>query len=385
LAQAKFVIGKMLQDQPLHGLTVCYFGHYDPDYPRHRVLKKALRCAGAEIVEVNDHSLGLVRYIKLFTKSLRCHFDLMIVAFPSHTDMPVARLACSLKRAPLIFDALISLYESEVLDRQSVHPKSLAAKKIYWIDKMACQLADITLLDCQASIRCFVGAFRLQEAKFRRLWVGADDDILKPSLYDLEKPSFTVFFTGSFIPLQGIEYIIHAAKILEQRGEDVQFVIVGAGQTLSGIADLVSDLGVRSVQFEGRVRFEELSMLMSQAHLCLGIFGTSAKAQHGIPNKVFFALATKRPVLTGDTPAMREIFAHGENIWLCPMGDAAALADAITELKQRPDLRAKIAQKGYELFLREFSINAIKTDIVAIVQELYGRQTADVLPPVIQN
>jgi glycosyltransferase involved in cell wall biosynthesis len=363
----------MLQDQLLHGLTICYFGHYDTDYPRHRVLKKALRRAGAEIAEVNDHSLGLVRYLKLFTKSLRCHFDLMIVAFPGHTDMPVARLVCSLKRAPLIFDALISLYESEVLDRQNVRPETLAAKKMYWIDKIACQLADITLLDCQASISNFVEVFRLREKKFRRLWVGADDDILNPSFYDLEKSSFTVFFTGSFIPLLGI-----AAKILVQRGEDVQFLIVGAGQTFSGIADLVSDLGVCSVQFAGRAPFEELSMLMSQAHLCLGIFGTSVKAQHGIPNKVFFALATKRPVVTGDTPAMREIFAHGENIWLCPVGHAAALADAITELKQRPDLRAKIAQKGYELFLREFSIDAIKTDIVAIVQELYGRQTTDI-------
>jgi len=63
----------MLQDQLLRGLIICYFGHYDPAYPRHRVLKKALRRAGEEIVEVNDHSLGLARYLKLLTKSLRCH------------------------------------------------------------------------------------------------------------------------------------------------------------------------------------------------------------------------------------------------------------------------------------------------------------------------
>jgi glycosyltransferase involved in cell wall biosynthesis len=374
----------MLQDQPLHGLTICYFGHYDTNYPRHRVLKKALRRAGAEIVEVNDHSLGLARYLKLFTKSLREHFDLMIVAFPSHTDMPVARLVCSLKQAPLIFDALISSYGT-ILDRQNAHPKSLAAKKTYWIDKMACQLADIILLDCQASISYFVEVFRLQEKKFRRLWVGADDDLLRPSPYPSENLPFTVFFTGTFIPLHGIEYIIHAARILEERGEAIRFVIVGTGQSYRKITAMASNLGVSNVQFEQPVRYEQLSNLISQAHLCLGIFGTSVKVQHGIPSKVFFALATQRAVVTGDTPAVRESFTHGENIWLCPTGDAAALADSITELKHRPDLRAKIAQKGYELFVRQFSINAIKTDIVAIVQELYGRQSADVLPPVIQN
>ena len=385
MAQAKFVIGKMLQDQPLHGLTVCYFGHYDPDYPRHRVLKKALRRAGAEIVEVNDHSLGLARYLKLFTKSLRCHFGLMIVAFPSHTDMPVARLVCSLKRAPLIFDALISLYESEILDRQNARPKSLAAKKTYWIDKMACQLADIILLDSHVNIRYFVEAFRSQEKKFRRLWVGADDEILRPCPYPSDNLPFTVFFTGTFIPLHGIEYIIQAAKIVEEKGEAIRFVIVGSGQSFQKITAMASDLVVTNVQFTRSVRYEQLPELMSQAHLCLGIFGTTAKAQRGVPLKVLIALASNRPVLTADTPAIREVFSHGENIWLCPVGNATALADSIVELKQCPDLRVKIARQGHELFLRAFSIDAIKKDIVAIVQGLYETQTADILPPVVQS
>ena len=253
--------------------------------------------------------------------------------------------------------------------------KSLAAKKAYWIDRMACQLADIILLDCQVSIRYFVEAFRLQERKFRRLWVGADDDILRPCPYPSDNLPFTVFFTGTFIPFHGIEYIINAAKILEERGEAIRFIIVGSGQSYQKITAMASDLAVSNVQFERPVRYEQLSHLMSQAHLCLGIFGTSAKAEHGIPNKVFFALATKRPVVTGDTPAIREIFTHGENIWLCPMGDAAALADSIVELKQRPDLRAKIAQKGYELFAREFSIDAIKQEIVSIVLDANRRSS----------
>jgi glycosyltransferase involved in cell wall biosynthesis len=132
---------------------------------------------------------------------------------------------------------------------------------------------------------------------------------------------------------------------------------------------MASDLAVSNVQFERPVRYEQLSTLMSQAHLCLGIFGTSATAQHGIPNKVFFGLATKRPVVTGDTAVMRENFTHGENIWLCPIGDAAARADSILELKHRADLREKVAQRGYELFLKEFSIDAIKQELVSIIAD----------------
>ena len=217
------------------------------------------------------------------------------------------------------------------------------------------------------SIRYFVEAFQSQEKKFRRLWVGADDNILQPCPYPSDNLPFTVFFTGTFIPLIGIEHIIKAAKILEERGEDIRLVIVGSGQSYQKITAMASDLAVSNVQFERPVRYEQLSNLMSQAHLCLGIFGTSAKAQHGIPNKVFFALATQRAVVTGDTSAMREIFTHGENIWLCPTGNAAALADSISELKRCPDLRAKIAEKGHKLFVKEFSIKANKQGVAAII------------------
>jgi len=349
------------------------------------VLKKALRQAGAEIVEVNDHSLGLVRYLKLFSKSLRCRFDLMIVAFPSHTDMPLARFVCSLKRAPLIFDALISLYESEVFDRQNARPKSVAAKKSYWIDRVACQLADTVLLENHVNIGYFVETFRSHESKFRRLGVGADDEILRPYPEPSENLTFTVFFVGTYIPLHGIEHIIRAAKILEERREAIRFVIVGSGQTYQKITAMASDLAVTNVRFEAPVRYEQLSQMMANAHLCLGVFGTSAKAGRAVPLKVLIALATRRPVLTGDTPAIREVLSHGENIWLCPVGDATALADSIAELKHRPDLRGKIAQQGYELFVNEFSINAIEKEIVAIIQELCATRVTSILPPVIAS
>jgi glycosyltransferase involved in cell wall biosynthesis len=263
-------------------------------------------------------------------------------------------------------------------------PGSLMAKKAYWIDRIACQLADIVLSDSDATTVHFAATFRLREAKFRRVWVGADDDVLKPSFYDLENSPFTVFFTGSFIPLQGVEYIVRAAKVLEQKGEDVQFILTGAGQTLQTMIDLVSDLAVSNVRFKAPMPYEQLTNAMSQAHLCLGIFGTSPKAQHGIPNKVFFAFAAKQPVVTGDTRAMREVFTHGENIWLCPPGDAQALAESLVELKHRPELRAKIAANAYEVFVRKFSINAISADIVAILRELCQTPPAEVVTPVAQ-
>jgi hypothetical protein len=41
-----------------------------------------------------------------------------------------------------------------------------------------------------------------------------------------------------------------------------------------------------------------------------------------------------------------------------------------------------IAQRGYDLFGREFSIEGIMTDVVPIVQEFYETQGTATFPPV---
>jgi glycosyltransferase involved in cell wall biosynthesis len=112
---------------------------------------------------------------------------------------------------------------------------------------------------------------------------------------------------------------------------------------------------------------------MAASDVCLGIFGTSPKAQRVIPNKVFDALAVGRPVLTADTPAVREVLTHGETAWLCPPGDPAALAEALLALRSEEGTRRRLAERGHELFVQRFSIDALARDLGAIVAEVLDR------------
>lgn len=354
----------------LVGLRVCYFGHYDPRYSRNRIIMKALRRAGATVVEAHDSSNGIARYRSLVKMAMQIRFDLMVVGFMGHTDVPLARAICSWKRRPLIFDAFISLYDSAVWDRKLVSARSLRARKLYCVDRLACQLADIVLLDTETHIDYFTGTFGVSRAKFRRLWVGADDEYMFPRSDVPLAKDFTVFFYGSFIPLHGVEYIIQAASLLESAGEAVNFILAGSGQTFPEARRLAEELRLNTVRFVGRVPYEDLPRLMCASHVCLGIFGTTPKAQRVIPNKVFDGVAVARPVITADTRAIREIFTHGQNIYLCPRGSGEALAEAILTLKRDPVLRERVGTGGYELFKAHFSIDAISRELRTILQEL---------------
>jgi glycosyltransferase involved in cell wall biosynthesis len=216
-----------------------------------------------------------------------------------------------------------------------------------------------------------VRTFNVPVDRFRRVWLGADDDVLKPQPMPAHEASnFTVFFYGWFSPLHGVEHIIQAAASLEAAGDPARFVLVGSGQTLPAAKALVERLGVRSVTFLPGVPYAELGRMMGDADLCLGSFGTTDRAQRVVPNKVFDAMAVARPALTADTPASRAILTHGEDVWLCAPGSGEAIADAIRALRREPDRLRRLAEQGYAAFTSRFSLDALARDLAAIVVPL---------------
>ncbi|MEK7583051.1 MAG: glycosyltransferase [Patescibacteria group bacterium] len=150
------------------------------------------------------------------------------------------------------------------------------------------------------------------------------------------------------IPLQGVPYIRKAAEIL--RGDhDISFRIIGDGQW---------------------VPYEDLPNLIRAADACLGIFGDTDKTLRVIPNKVYEAIAMAKPVISSDTPAIRELFTDRENILLCRRADPEDLAEKILELRRDEQLRTRIAHGGHQLFLSRCTPKIIAADLLRDLADL---------------
>lgn len=359
---------RVVRHAPLAGLRIVHFGHFDPSYSRNRLVSKALRRAGAEVRIITDPSSFVRRTPRLLRGLHRTPADLVVIGFPGHADVIAAKMLARLRRTPVMFDAFVSLQESAE-DRGSAQPGSARWRRLTVEDFIACRLADRVLVDTDAHGEHFVRDLGTDPRRVRRLWVGADDELMHPlPVYDHD--AFCVFVYATFIPLHGLEHVVRAASILEAFGVDVRFDVVGEGDTSAEIRALAQQLGVRSLRFLGRRPYDELPGLMARSDLCLGIFGTSSKARRVIPNKVFDALACARPVITADSPAARELLQHGHDAWLCAPGDPTAIADAIATLRSDEDLRRTIGTRGYERFMHQASIDALARDLADIVLEL---------------
>jgi glycosyltransferase involved in cell wall biosynthesis len=344
-------------------LKVCYL--IGPE-PRSQIIRKGLRKNGVEVVELH-RALKPWRFLNDCCRKEK--YDAILVAEYGHIFVPQAKLLKKISRSTLlIFDPYISIYDTYAHDRKLIEVTSLKAKYYFLLDKYACNLADMCLLDTNEHIKYFSENFGLDPWKFRRVFVGADDDIFYPRQVKRKDDLFTVFWYGTYIPLHGAEYIVRAAKILEKY-KDIRFVMVGRGQTYAQMRKLAELLRASNIEFVNWIEYTHLPIYMAKADVCLGIFGNTGKASRVIPNKVFQALAVKKPIITGDTPAAREALSHMENAYLCDKESQESIAEAVLALKEDEALRGKLAENGYQLFVNRFAIEPIGSFVKGILRE----------------
>lgn len=352
-------------------MKVLYFGFYDPGYARNRVLIRGLKINGVEVMECRSGFGGLKKFFDLYKKhkAFKNKYDAMVVGFLGHNLVPLAKMISS---GPVIFDSFISLFDSNVFDRKVVRQKSPKAFYYRFLDWFSMKLADLVLFDTQQQIEYASTEFKIKKEKFKRIFVGTDDAVFYPretrniDPEGVARRSCTVHFHGSFIPLQGVDCIVKAAKLLEK--EDIRFNILGEGQTYAEIRELVTGLELKNLNFIKRVEYDKLPEYIEKSDICLGIFGETPKAKRVIPNKVFEYAAMKKPIITADTPAIRELFNEEDMVLIKPIPEN--LASAITELKNSPALRKTISENAYGKVRSFANPVVLGKELKNIVQEI---------------
>ncbi len=344
-------------------MNICYFGSYDKEYPRNRTIIKGLIKNGDKVYECHSNkSIIFGRWLILFYNFLKIKCDLIIVGFPGHTDVFLAWILAGIFHKKLVFDAFISLYDSRCFDRKDFLPNSWRGKILWLIDKISCILPDKILLDTKAHINYFSEEFYISVNKFIRVFVGTDEDLFIPKPHTTKR-LLAIGFHGSYLPAQGIEYILKAAAQLKNK--PIKFLLLGDGQEHDKCQSISRKLELSNVKFLAKIPYEKLPDFISNCDIYLGgHFGLTPKAFRVIPNKVFEAIAMRKPVIVGKSPATEELFTNGKDCLMVKHGDPRSLADAIKLLAQDQKLRKKISGNAFKLFKEELTSTKIAEELI---------------------
>ena len=339
------------------GLEILHWGTYDTSKPRTRILRDGLRAAGATLHEchaevwegIADKSQvtghlrrvrlllrWLTRYPALLWRFLRAsHPDLVLVGFPGVLDVIVVAPFARLRRVPIAWDMFMSLYDTVVLDRRLIDPASPWARLLHSIEGFALRRANRVFLDTEAHARHVETLYGLPPRHCGAVWVGAEVEhfrLPEPVGLAARSPAapLRVLFYGQFIPLHGIDTIVGAARLMSE--EAVEWTLIGRGQEAARIRRMLAETPLPQLRWIEWVDYAELKDWIADADVCLGIFGTSDKAESVIPNKVFQIVAAGRPLITRDSPAIRELLEPVPRcVYFIRPGEASALAEAVRE------------------------------------------------------
>lgn len=361
-------------------LRVCYFGTYRENYSRNRIMIEGLRRNGVDVqichrrlwkgiedrVRVASGSfwhpsfiLRLVRvYWQLFGDYLHLDpFDVLVVGYPGHLDVWLARILSWFSRKPLVMDVFMSPY-LVATERGITRRHRWASRLLYAFEWLVYRLPDRLLQDTEAYVAWFQKNFGVRPSRFRLVPTGADDRAFRRCNESASSRLYRVVYYGTFIPNHGVSHIVDAARRLRDE-PDIVFELIGEGPDRKEAEATVSRFGLQNVIFVRWLDQSDLVDRLCEADVCLGAFGVTPQSLMTIQNKIFEALALGLPVVTGDSPTIREAFDHRRHLYLVGRASGTAIASAIRELRSDPHLADLIAEAGHARFQECYTLAAL--------------------------
>ena len=199
---------------------------------------------------------------------------------------------------------------------------------------------------------------------------GVDTHLFRPGPRVNGKDGVTILHVGRLSYEKNVDLLLRAFARMAGRSPAARLTIVGDGPDRAALARLAGELGLcERVRFVGFVSHEQLPALYRAADL----FATASTIEtQGLV--VLEAMACGLPVVGVDALALPEAIRHGDNGFLAPAGDEAALAQHLGHLVSDVGLRKRMGMASRRL--------AEQHDLERVATQYEGlyRQVADVCP-----
>lgn len=166
---------------------------------------------------------------------------------------------------------------------------------------------------------------------------------------------FAAIYFGAMGLANGLEYVIEAARILAERGNNkIVFVLHGSGGKRAELEKMASKYELTNVIFNNLVPDkEQLARIVAGCDVCMTIY-RAAKEHTWSPNKMFDALAAGKPVLINVPGWLGETIEKNKCGRCLDADRPQMLADALEELAADRELCRRMGKNARELAEREF-------------------------------
>lgn len=180
--------------------------------------------------------------------------------------------------------------------------------------------------------------------------------------------AITILWVGRFVRGKGVEYIIHAAKIMVKENPDLKILLVGDGPSKGKIKGLIEKFNLKE---NVKIKENIPNANMPEVYQKTDIF-VLPSLNEGVPKTILEAMACGKPVVISEFPHLQELIKNSGLSF--PKGDVHALADKIMRLIRDPELAKELGINGRKKILKDHSWEHTVHKTIELYEEVLKRK-----------
>ncbi len=199
----------------------------------------------------------------------------------------------------------------------------------------------------------------------------SQEDISFAKSVGLQTDKFNIVHFGAMGLANGLEYVIEAAKVAQDRKlDDFHFVFLGEGSTMPALKEMVEKHTLKNVSFLGKFSMRETSLLVNLCAVSVVSFKNLPILRTNSPNKLFDSLAAGIPIIVNSSGWTKDLVEQYECGLYASPEQPKELVDQLKRLYQDPSLREKYSINGRKLAETVYDKSILTPKIANIVASI---------------
>lgn len=191
--------------------------------------------------------------------------------------------------------------------------------------------------------------------------------------FGLDLDKFNVIHFGSMGKANGLEYIIEAARVLHEKGDDsIRFVFMGDGSTQPKIKKLAEEYGLNSVSFLGNHPMAVVSEVVNCCDLSITTFLPLPILKTNSPNKLFDSLSAGKPIAVNSSGWTKDMVEKEDCGFYVDAEKPEELAEKLLEIKDDKALLERWGKNSRRLSLEEFDKEILSGKVADVLEKVYN-------------
>ena len=325
--------------------------------------------------------LSFVNFVRLAIRAGKAQKDVDLV-FATSTPLTVGYIALRLKKSrhwPFVFEVRdlwprFPIEVGAIRNKLAIRLLKSLERKIYQQSEFVVALSPgmqegVIEAGTPAGKTAMIPNMSKPDAFFPH-----DPDPAIVAEFGLDLSKFNVIHFGSMGRANGLEYIIRAAKVLQERGDkDVAFWFMGDGATEPVIRRMSEEWGLENVRFLGRHKMSVVAEVVNCASASITTFRNLPVLQTNSPNKLFDSLAAGKPIIVNSAGWTKDLCEKEYCGCFVDPENPADLADRLQAIKDDQPLLEAWGRNARRLAVEVFNQSLLAGKVADVLEDCYRK------------